>query len=240
MQNRIQISKTIIETLVLAHFDFVKQIYIKSDSSNFVNVEVLFQMTKNDEMHSITSFSKNLVSAKCNYEIYDKEFLIIIKYFEQWRFKLMSIEFDVLVKVFINHKNLEYFMFIKQLNQKQNKWAQFLANFNFVIIYLSEKFNEKTNALTRRAENISNKKNDRQKQQLQTLLSLDRFDKLLIAMELTLVLKSDCLQLIQKIHDQFAFDYFEINKTIKLLKKKLHLITNNTKYKVILLKLLYL
>jgi hypothetical protein len=138
---------------------------------------------------------------KCNYEIYDKELLVIIKCFEQWRFELMSIKFDISVKVFIDHKNLEYFMFIKQLNQRQNKWAQFLANFNFVIIYLSEKFNEKANALTRRAENISNKENDRQKQQFQTFLSLDLFDKALIAIELTLILETDRLQLMQKMHD---------------------------------------
>jgi hypothetical protein len=110
-------------------------------------------------------------------------------------------------------------MFIKQLNRRQNKRTQFLANFNFVIIYLSEKFNEKADALTRRAENISNKEDDRQKQQFQTFLSLDRFDKALIAIELTLIFETNRLQLMQKMHNQFAFDHFEINKTIKLLKK---------------------
>ncbi len=73
--------------------------------------------------------------------------------------------------------------------------------------------------MTKRAENISNKKDDRQKQQFQTLLSFDRFDKSLFAIEITLVSKTNRLQLMQKMHDQFAFDHFEINKTIKLLKK---------------------
>ncbi len=68
-------------------------------------------------------------------------------------------------------------------------------NFNFVIIYLSEKLNEKTNALTKQTKDISNKKNDRQKQQFQTFLSFDRFDKSLIAIELTLVFETNCLQL---------------------------------------------
>ncbi len=72
-----------IESFVLAYFDSVKQIYIESDSSDFVSVEILSQMKKNDELHSITFFSKNLISAKCNYEIYDKELLVIIKCFEQ-------------------------------------------------------------------------------------------------------------------------------------------------------------
>ncbi len=88
-----------------------------------------------------------------------------------------------------------------------------------MIIYLSEKFNEKTNALTKQTENISNKKNNRQKQQFQTLLLSKKFDKFLLATKLTLVLEIDRLQLMQKMHDQFALSHFEINRTIKLLKK---------------------
>ncbi len=131
----------------------------------------------------------------------------------------MSTKFDVLVKVFTNHKNLKYFMFIKQLNKRQSKWVQFLADFNFVIIYLLEKFNEKANALTKRIDNVLNKKNNRQKQQFQTLLLVDQFDKSLFAIELTLVFETNRLQLMQKMHDQLAFNYLEINKTIKLLKR---------------------
>jgi hypothetical protein len=112
---------TVIEALILAHFDLKKQIYIKNDSFDFVFAEVLSQMKKNDKLHFVTFFLKNLVSIECNYEIYDKELLTIVRCFEQWRFKLLFIEFDVLIKMLINHKNLKYFMFTKQLNRKQSK-----------------------------------------------------------------------------------------------------------------------
>jgi hypothetical protein len=88
-----------------------------------------------------------------------------------------------------------------------------------VIIYLFEKSNEKANALMKRADNVFDKKNNRQKQQFQTLLLIDRFDKSLFAIELTLVLETNRLQLMQKMHNQFAFDHFNVIKTIKLLKK---------------------
>ncbi len=155
--------ETIIKTFILAHFDSKKQIYIKSDSSNFVFAKILSQIRKNDELYLVTFFSKNLASIKCNYEIYDKELLTIVRCFEQWRSELLSIELNVLIKMLINYKNLEYFMFIKQLNRRQNKWAQFLTNFHFVITYLFEKFNEKADSLIKRAEDVLNKKNDRQK-----------------------------------------------------------------------------
>jgi hypothetical protein len=178
-------------------------------------------MRENDELHLVTFFSKNLVSIECNYEIYDKELLTIVRCFEQWRFELLFIESDVSIKMLIDYKNLEYFMFIKQLNRRQSRWIQFLIDFYFVIIYLSDKSNEKANSLIKRTENVSDKENDRQKQQNQILLFFKRFEQsnLLQAVELIIMLKLNRLSLIQEVHDQFAFDHSEMNKTIKLLKR---------------------
>jgi hypothetical protein len=78
-------------------------------------------MKKNDELHFVIFFSKNLVSIECNYEIYDKKLLTIMRCFEQWRSELLFTESDVFVKMLIDHKNLKYFMFIKQLNRRQSK-----------------------------------------------------------------------------------------------------------------------
>jgi hypothetical protein len=213
------LKRTIIEALILAHFDSKKQIYIKSDSSNFVFARILSQMRKNDELHLVIFFSKNLASIECNYEIYDKELLTIVRCFEQWRLELLFIELNVSIKMLIDHKNLKYFMSTKQLNRRQNKWAQFLTNFHFIIIYLFEKFNEKADSLIKRAENVSNKKNDRQKQQNQTLLSSERFDKSLQAVELIIMLESNRLLLMQEMHDQLAFNHSKVNRTIKLLRR---------------------
>ena len=52
-----------------------------------------------------------MTKPKCNYKIYDKELLTIIKYFEQWQFKLKGTKF--LIKVLSNYKNLQYFIIIK-------------------------------------------------------------------------------------------------------------------------------
>jgi hypothetical protein len=121
----------------------------------------------------------------------------------------------------IDHKNLEYFMFTKQLNKKQNKWVQFLADFHFVIIYLFEKSNEKADSLIKRTKDVSDKKNDRQKQQNQILLFSERFEQLnsLQAVELILMFKSNRLSFMQEMHDQFASNHSRLNKTIKLLRK---------------------
>jgi hypothetical protein len=213
------LKRTVIKASILAHFDLEKQIYIKSDSFDFVFAEILSQMRENDELHSVTFFSKNLASIECNYEIYDKELLIIIRCFEQWRFELLFIESNVSVKMLIDHKNLKYFMFIKQLNWRQSRWAQFLIDFHFVIIYLLEKSNEKTDSLIKRIENVLEKKNDRQKQQNQILFSFTRFDKELQAVELTIIFEQNRLSLMQEMHDQFAFDHSDVNRIIRLLRR---------------------
>ena len=53
-------------------------------------------------------------SAECNYEIYDKELMVIICTFEEWRSELEGSTYPI--NVITDHKNLEYFMFTKQLS----------------------------------------------------------------------------------------------------------------------------
>ena len=61
------------------HYDRTRKTILKIDSSNYVNDEVLFQQDDNKVLHSVIFFSKSMLSVECNYEIYDKKLLIIIK-----------------------------------------------------------------------------------------------------------------------------------------------------------------
>ena len=61
--------------------------------------------------------SKSLNKMERNYEIYDKEMLAVIRGLESWRHLLESTKFKS--KVWTDHKNLEYFMKMQQLNYKQ-------------------------------------------------------------------------------------------------------------------------
>jgi hypothetical protein len=55
--------------------------------------------------------------AKGNYEIYDKELLAIVHYFEQWRPEAEGAAHPI--QVLSNHKNLQYFATTKQLSHQQ-------------------------------------------------------------------------------------------------------------------------
>jgi len=72
----------ITETFILCHFDQTCKTILKTDSFNYVNDEFFSQYDDEEVLHSIAFYSKNMSSAECNYEIYDKKLLIIISAFE--------------------------------------------------------------------------------------------------------------------------------------------------------------
>ncbi len=116
---------------------------------------------------------------ECNYKIYDKKLLIIICCLKHWRFKLKCT--NILIKIFIDHLNLKYFMIIKELIRQQAKWAEKLSEYNFKIIYQSRKQNLKVDALIRMSDVKSvEANNDHKLYQHQMLLSEDRFELQLI------------------------------------------------------------
>ncbi len=165
--------------LVLKHFNSIRKAILKMNFLNYVNDEVLSQYDDEDILHSVIFYNKNMIFAECNYEIYDKELLIIICCLKHWCFKLKCT--NILIKIFIDHLNLKYFMIIKELIQQQVKWAEKLFEYNFKIIYQSRKQNLKVNALIRMSDVKSvEANNDRKLYQHQMLLSKDKFELQLI------------------------------------------------------------
>ena len=68
---------------ILQHFDLDKKIWIKFDAFDWMIIAVLFQKNSNDVLRSITFMLQKMLSTECNYEIYDKKLLVIIRAFEK-------------------------------------------------------------------------------------------------------------------------------------------------------------
>ena len=88
----------------------------------------------------------------CNYEIYDKELMAIIRCFEEWCPEIKSSPHPI--RVLSDHKNLEYFMSTKLLSRRQACWSEFLSQFNFRIISQLSKAVGKPDALTQRSGDL--------------------------------------------------------------------------------------
>ena len=116
-----------------------------------------------------------MVPAECNYEIYDKELLTIIRCLEHWRPELKATELPI--EIFTDHKALEHFMSSKELTRHQVHWAEKLSEYNFKIMYQTGAKNVRADALTRKpGDKPVNEEDDWCKYQHQVLLTPDRLE----------------------------------------------------------------
>ena len=90
---------------------------METDASDYVTASVLSQIGPNGILRPVAFFSQKHSPAECNYEIYDKELLAIIRAFEEWRPELEGSGMPV--QVITDHRNLEYFMTTKTLTRRQ-------------------------------------------------------------------------------------------------------------------------
>ena len=162
---------------ILQRFDYDKDIIVETDASDYVSAGVLSQYGDDGLLHPVAFFSKKHSPAECNYEIYDKELMAIIRCFEEWRAELQSAANPI--QVLSDHKNLEYFMTNKLLNRRQARWAQFLSQFNFQIIYRPGKAGAKPDALTRRSGDLPKEGDERENFNVSTLIKPHQVLKLM-------------------------------------------------------------
>lgn len=73
------------EAPILKNFEWDKESIVECDSSDFVSGGVLSQYDDEGRLRPVAYFSRKHTPAECNYEIYDKELLAIVKAFEEWR-----------------------------------------------------------------------------------------------------------------------------------------------------------
>ena len=145
---------------IVQHFDYEKESHVEVDASDGVLGGILSQQDKDGNLKPVAYFSKRMSPAECNYEIYDKELLAIVRAFEEWRPELASTDPTHPVNVLSDHRSLEYFMTTKELNRRQARWSEFLSEFQFKITYRPGKQGTKPDALTRRAGEGPTSKNE--------------------------------------------------------------------------------
>ena len=138
-------------TLVLVSPQDLEPFCIEADSFNFVSGAILSQQLPGEEKwHLVAFYSKFLSPVEWNYEIYDKEMLAIIHALEEWRHFLEGARYPV--EIWIDHKNLEYFMTAKKLNCHQARWFLYLACFNFRLIHCPGCSMRKPDALSQKPD----------------------------------------------------------------------------------------
>ena len=95
--------------------------------------------------------SRQLKPHEKNYVTHDLELLAIVFSLKIWRHYLLGERFEL----FTDHQSLKYLFTQKDLNLRQQRWLEFLAAYDFEIIYTPGKANVVADALSRKNEMIA-------------------------------------------------------------------------------------
>ena len=108
--------------------------HVEADSLDVATGAVLSQQLPDDnKWHPVVFYLKSLTLGEKNYEIHNKEILVVIHALEEWDHFLKGTKHCI--KIWTDHKNLEYFQTAKKLNHHQACWSLYLLHFNFKLCH---------------------------------------------------------------------------------------------------------
>ncbi|KAL0168942.1 hypothetical protein M9458_037164, partial [Cirrhinus mrigala] len=136
---------------VLSIPDPKRQFIVEVDASDVGVGAVLSQRSPKDgRVHPCAFFSHRLNPAERNYDIGNRELLVVKLALGEWRHWLEGSAQPFLV--WTDHKNLEYIRSAKRLSSRQPRWALFFDRFDFTLSYRPGSKNAKPDALSRQFE----------------------------------------------------------------------------------------
>ena len=110
---------------------------ISTDASKHASGGVLLQKDINNEWCPCAYLSQTFGPAECNYNIYNRELLAVMRALDAWRHYLLGS--PTTVQVFTDHKNLTYFCQPHNLNHQQARWLLNLSEFNLTFEHIPGK-----------------------------------------------------------------------------------------------------
>jgi hypothetical protein len=135
---------------------------VEVDASEFATGSILSQKHLEGLWHPIAYRSSSMSKEEHNYEIYNQEMLGCIRALEDWRHYLEGISFEIVT----NHKNIEWWASMRDLNRRQARWTLYLSCFSFKITYRKGELMQ-ADALSRFSKDqVSDKEDNRQVQVL--------------------------------------------------------------------------
>ncbi|KAG5734848.1 hypothetical protein E4T56_gene643 [Termitomyces sp. T112] len=133
--------------LVLRHFDLFLPIMLECNASNYAIAGILSQSDLGGkDLHPVAFYTRLMIPAELNYNIYNKELLTIVEAFYQWQAYLEGSPHHI--QVYSDHNNLKYFTTTEQLSCCQAQWSETLSEYDFTIHYCPRQLSTKPDTLT--------------------------------------------------------------------------------------------
>ena len=121
---------------------------VKTDLLDFILGVYMVQKYKDKIQYLIVYYSKKLILLELNYNIYNKELLVIVTVLKKWRAFLQGIIKLFIIK--IDYKNLIKFLITKELNYRQVKQVKMLIEYYFKIKYIKGMDNIKVDIFSKK------------------------------------------------------------------------------------------
>jgi len=141
-----ELKNRFITATILCHYHPDRHKQIETDASDLCKAGILSQYQPDNRWHPLACINKRFLPADLNYDVHDKEMVVIVNCFMAWRHFLTGSPQQIVV--YADHKNLEYFNTTKILNRRQARWAEILSEFNSKIVYRPGEKNGKTDAIS--------------------------------------------------------------------------------------------
>src|SRR6266436_5797909 len=135
---------------VLAHWAPDLPMMVEMDASDCAIVGILSVTTEDGEIWPVAFYSRTLQSAERNYDMHNKELLVIYEAFKSWHHYLEGSAKTI--DMVMDHKNLEYFTTTKKLTRRQARWSEFLSQFNLSIHFQPGRLGAKPDTLMQRPD----------------------------------------------------------------------------------------
>jgi hypothetical protein len=105
---------------------------LQTDASDYCLGGCLMQM-QDGKLHPVAFHSRMFQGSELHWPVHDKEGIAVLACLRKWRCHLGSGQF---VLVQSDHKSLQHLMSQPHMSQRQCRWMEELADFNFKVEYL--------------------------------------------------------------------------------------------------------
>lgn len=122
--------------------------YVVMTDASSIAIGASLNQDQGKGLQPIAFLSKKLLPAETRYPTHEQEELAIIIALKKWRHYLHGTK----VKVLTDHKSLQYLYTQPHLSLRQQRWSEFLSEFDLEIEYKKGKDNVVADALSRRID----------------------------------------------------------------------------------------
>jgi len=152
-EERRQALETLIQKVttapVLVYPDLDRPFEMEVDVSAYAVGAILFQKDDQGRKRDVGYYSKALNPAERNYDIWDREFLAVIKALGNWRHILIGSPHKIIV--WTDHANLQYYHQPQKVNRRVARGINFMAEFPLELKHIAGKKN-RADPLSRRPD----------------------------------------------------------------------------------------